>query len=443
MKKIGKFKVCGLLGRGGMGKVYKVEYPVTGKTGALKLLAPNPFLSSIIGEEEIESMFTAEAIKMADLRHPNITEILDFDRSEGKLYYIMEFYCNNLGTMIGESYETEKPSRKISIEKALHYTRQVLSGLSRLHFASIIHRDIKPFNILVTDHDTVKICDLGLSKLRNETFGNHKNLKIGTPYYAAPEQEKDPENVDFTCDLYSTAVMLFRMVTGRLPETGVTNPLEHNKSLDQSWLHFMEKALAINPLERYENAEAMIEALDALGELQKKGEQKTLYQPEPLPVEKLSDRLRSEPLKVKKNEAGTVFKTDVLKRPLKTVSNSFSTADAELVHDKTTRLLWQQSGTRFPVNRKQATNYINMLNKKSYGGFNTWRLPTVNELFSIITGGADCYGIAAVFDENQKWIWSSDRCSFITAWYVSMEMGYVDQNDFSAYYHVKAVCSLG
>ena len=429
-----------------MGKVYKVEYPVTGKTGALKLLDPNPFLTSLIEQKEIEAMFTAEAVNMANLRHPNIAEILDFDACNGKLYYIMEFYCNNLGTMIGESYEIEKPSRKIRVDKAINYTRQILSGLSRLHFASIIHRDIKPFNILVTDHDTIKICDFGLSKLRNETFGSHKSLKIGTPYYAAPEQEADPENVDFTSDLYSAAVILFRMVTGRLPETGDKNPMTYNSELDQSWERFMKKALATDPVKRYESAPAMIDALDALQELQENKQQRHIIVPPLRPDVNTAENhniLRSEPLKISRQEAGSVFKTDDLMRPFQAISNNFSTTHPELVQDDTTGLVWQQRGTRFPVNREQAVNCIEDLNRNHYCGYNKWRLPTINELLSLVaTTHESGYRIEPVFDETQKWLWSCDRCSYITAWYVSLELGYVGCNDFSAYYHVKAVCSL-
>ena len=133
MKKISKYKIRGFLGKGGMGKVYKIEYPVTGKVAALKHLDPNPLLVDLIGMEKIENLFTSEAVTMAKLRHPNIVEIWDYDRFEGKLYYIMDFYCNNLGTMIGESYVTERNSRVISIDKAFHYTGQTLSGLSCLH----------------------------------------------------------------------------------------------------------------------------------------------------------------------------------------------------------------------------------------------------------------------------------------------------------------------
>jgi len=264
MKKIGKYTIHGFLGKGGMGKVYKVEYPVTGKIAALKHLDPNPLLVDLMGMEKIEKRFTSEAVAMANLRHPNIVEIWDYDNFEGKLYYVMDFYCNNLGTIIGESYETEQDSRIISIDKAFHYIEQILSGLSCLHYNNMIHRDIKPFNILVTDFDDAKICDFGLSKLRGEIFNGHKSLKIGTPYYAAPEQEKDPDQINFNADLYSVGVMFYRMSTGHLPDKKHEKASSVNPDLNDEFGDFLSKALSKNPLGRYCSADDMIEDLQRL-----------------------------------------------------------------------------------------------------------------------------------------------------------------------------------
>ena len=154
---------------------------------------------------------------MAGLNHPNIVSIHDYDQDRGKRFYVMDFYANNLGTMMGESYTVESPSRPIPVDRAIGYTRQYLEGIRCLHDAGIVHRDIKPFNLLVTPRDTVKICDFGLSKLRGETDAGPGNLKVGSPYYAAPEQERDPNSVDERADLYPVGVMLYRMLTGRLP----------------------------------------------------------------------------------------------------------------------------------------------------------------------------------------------------------------------------------
>jgi len=244
LKKVGKYKICGLLGRGSMGKVYKVEMPVIGKISALKLLDPNPLLVDLLGAETIQKLFISEAITMASLRHPNIVKIWDFDETKGKPFYTMEYYGNNLGTIIGETYKTEKPSRIIKIDKAIDYTRQTLSGLACLHSAGVVHRDIKPYNILLTDDDTVKICDFGLSKLRGESYSGPSNLKVGSPWYAAPEQEDEPDRVDFSADIYSAGIMLYRMLTGSLPMEEFNPPSKINPDLDETWDAFIQKAIA-------------------------------------------------------------------------------------------------------------------------------------------------------------------------------------------------------
>ncbi|MFH1153315.1 MAG: protein kinase [Pseudomonadota bacterium] len=447
MKKIGKFKVYGLLGKGGMGKVFKIEYPVTQKVCALKLLDPEPVLTSLLGLEAIEEIFTAEAVTMARIRHPHVAEILDFDRFQGKPYYIMDFYCNNLGTTLGESYETEKPSRILSVDKAIHYTRQILEGLSCLHYWSIIHRDIKPFNILLTDQDTVKICDFGLSKLRGETFKGHQSLKIGSPYYASPEQETDPENVDCSADLFSTGVMLYRMLTGRLPITRKERPSSLNPDLDDDWDGFILKAMADQPGDRYGEADDMISDLDQLTRLWQEKKEKICMAPlsllQNLPAKPPQGKLRSEPAKIPKRSAENQFLLDELMRPSIYTANDFKLLSRETVLDRATGLIWQWSGTKFPVNWKGAGDYIRTLNQVQPEGISPWRLPTIPELMTLIcqTPSGQDHCIEAAFDPAQKWLWSADRCTWITAWYVSLDMGFVAANDFSGFYHVKAVCS--
>ncbi|MCU0614498.1 MAG: serine/threonine protein kinase, partial [Desulfobacterales bacterium] len=180
--KIGRYEVCGMLGRGGMSRVYKVKVPVIGKIAALKIMSPDPLLAKLMDTAKLNELFISEAVIMAGLRHANIVDVWDFDEADGNLFYIMDYYCNNLGIIIGETYRTEQPSRVIRLDKAIHYISQILAGLARLHHAGIIHRDIKPFNILVTEQDTIKISDFGLSKLRGETFGGPRNLNVGSPF---------------------------------------------------------------------------------------------------------------------------------------------------------------------------------------------------------------------------------------------------------------------
>jgi serine/threonine-protein kinase len=447
MRKIGKYHIRGLLGRGGMSKVFKVEMPVIGKIVALKLLDPNPLLIDLIGREKIRELFTSEAIKLATLRHPNIVEIWDFGETDGKLFYVMDYYFNNIAIMIGETRRTERTSRIIKLDKAISYTRQTLSGLACLHNAGIVHRDIKPFNLLLTGQETVKICDFGLSKLRGETVAAPVNLKVGSPWYASPEQERNPEDVDFRSDLYATGVTLYRMLTGKLPGQHPERPSRLNPDLDDTWDTFIARSIALKPRERFSSTAEMLAELEKLNNAwQEKKENicriagPRLKQASKLPTTKFN--LRSRAVKVDPRHARKVFSTDNLWRPQTYIQNAFETHPAGIITDRATGVSWQQAGSDYPMNWHQAHKYIEQLNRNQFADRTTWRLPTINELMSLLTetphGEGFC--IERIFDQRQMSLWSSDRRSYTAAWYVMVDMGFVSWQDFSAYYFVRGVC---
>ena len=447
MKKIGKYEVCGLLGKGGMGMVYKVRMPVVGKIVALKLLSPHPNLVALLGEEEIRRQFVTEALTMARLRHPHIVAIWDFHDTEDLAFFVMEYFCNNLGVIIGETYLVEEPSRIVSVDKAIHYTRQILEGLSRLHEAGISHRDVKPYNILVTDQDDVKITDFGLSKLRGETFDGPANLNVGSPYYAAPEQEDDPNQVDARADLYPVGVMLYRMLTGELPIDSFRRLSECNSDLDSRRDDFLLKATAGDREKRFPSAKAMLASLGGLQAAWEKKKERECEMPSVwLPKQDgpaQLERPRSERLKVRPRPAHKAFGADARWRPIQYTDNDFKVNGDGTVTDRATGLMWQQAGSDYPVTWYEAHEYVSQLNEKRFAGRADWRLPTVNELMSLLTdvpkAGDLC--IEPIFDPTERWLWSSDRCSFVAAWYVSVDMGYVSWQDFTCYYYVRAVCS--
>jgi serine/threonine protein kinase len=448
MKKIGKYEVCGLLGKGGMGTVYKVRMPVVGKVVALKLFRPHPDLVTLIGKEEARRYFVTEAVTMAGLRHPNIIAIWDFHDSEDLTFFVMEYLCNNLGLIIGETYRVEEPSRIVSVDKAIDYIRQILVGLSRLHQAGIIHRDIKPFNIMVTDQDTIKIADFGLSKLRGEDFGGPSNLMIGSPYYAAPEQEKDPNRVDARADLYPVGVMLYRMLTGEMPIDSVKKLDQCNPDLDADWDTFILKSISQDRKNRFASAEEMLKALDDLQIAWEKKKEKvceiaTTGLPKNALPEGYRQALRSESMKARPGHAREAFGADPRWRPMHYITNDFQVNADGTVRDKATGLIWQQAGSDYTVTWHEAKSYIQELNKKRFAGRTDWRLPTVNELMSLLTEVPRAWDlcIEPIFDQKARWLWSSDRCSFISAWYVSVNMGYISWQDFSCYYFVRAVSS--
>jgi serine/threonine-protein kinase len=446
MNYIGKYKICGLLGRGGMSKVYKVEIPVIEKIVALKLLDPDPLLVDLIGMKKIRELFISEAAKLASLRHPNIVEIWNFDHFDGKHFYLMDYYFNNLGIMIGETRWTEQPSRLIKLEKAIDWTRQILTGLACLHHAGIIHQDIKPFNLLLTEQEVVKICDFGLSKLRGETISTPSNLKVGSAWYASPEQEDDPERVDFRADLFSTGITLYRMLTGQIPAGSPDAPSRYNPDLDADWDKFMMQSIDPDPEKRFSSAKDMLAQLEVL---EKKWQEKMqlacrvtqLDEHNFKPANSRLLELRKDSVKIASRNARNFFSLDDLWRPLNYISNNFQANPDSSLTDLTTGLTWQQAGSEYPVTWQQAKSFIRALNQQHYAGRTNWRLPTVNELISLLTEAphAEHLCIEPVFDARQTAFWSSDRKSYTAAWYVSVDLGFVHWQDFSACYYVKAV----
>lgn len=123
MNKIGKYKIRGLLGRGGMAKVYMVQIPVIDKIAAIKRLDPRDTLEALMGRDALRDLFIAEARTMAAIRHPNILEVLDYGEADGRPYYLMEYYADNLGAIMGESYRAESASRIIRPDRAYDFLR--------------------------------------------------------------------------------------------------------------------------------------------------------------------------------------------------------------------------------------------------------------------------------------------------------------------------------
>jgi serine/threonine protein kinase len=437
-----------------MSKVYRVSLPVIGNTSALKLLDPHPSLTALLGAEQIRERFSAEARTMASLRHSHIAAIRDFDEVDGKLFYVMEYFSNNLGELIGETYRTEAPTRILSTDKAIHYTRQLLAGVSRLHHDGIIHRDIKPFNLLITEEDSVKICDFGLSTLRGEKTGGPENLKIGSPYYAAPEQERRPDQVGFESDIFSIGVVLYRMVTGQLPYSDTRSlpapPSQLNPDLDSDWDDFVFRAIEKDPRSRSADARKMaadLEKLAAAWTDKKKAicmlAESTVTQTISPPIPEKTPP-RSSGIKVPPRFAGKVFQTDSLWQPLRYSRPLFHELTPLLLTDSDRGLLWQQAGSEYPFSWQEAHAYIDQLNRWRYEGLDSWRLPTVEELMTLLTPPKhNDICLPPIFDTKQKWLWSSDRSSFTAAWYISLELGFVAKNDFSALYYAKAVASVG
>lgn len=450
MKTIGRYEIIGLLGRGGMGKVYKVRLPVLDKVAALKCLEPSWQLAELMGMDKLKEKFIFEAKIIANLRHPNILDVWNLEEENGKLRYLMDYFSHNLGVMIGETYWADSPSRIIRIERAVNYTTEILQGLCRLHHAGIIHRDIKPFNMMITDQDSVKIADFGLSKVRGESSDFPKHLMIGTKFYAAPEQEAAPDAVDFSADIYSVGVILYRMLTGTLPQNSAQPPSRFNQDMDADWDAFILKAIAPKPAQRFSGANAMLTELRLLYRLFREKQEKSCRILETQAHKSDSStrsaqekiRLRADEITVTSQHAKAVFKLNELWRPLEYIQNQLKPDADGVIIDNTTGLVWQQSGSEYPQTLSEAQSYIGFLNETRFGGYANWRLPTIDELISLLKPSppGEDFCFESLFDNRQKWIRSVDRRSLKSGWYVNVELGFVATHNIADLLYTKAVC---
>ncbi len=362
----------------------------------------------------------------------------------------MEYFPRNLGVIMGEAYWADKPSRILRVGKAVDYILETLEGLSGLHQEGIVHQDIKPFNLMLTDSDTIKITDFGLSKRRGENLTSPTKMMIGTPYYAAPEQIESPENADNRVDLYSVGIMLYRMLTGVLPQKPFESPGTLNPELDPGWDALILKSIHHDPDRRFQDAESMINEIQTHYQDFKNQKQMACEGPGDLfarPVRK--DRsdpviLRSKSERVLAKHAKSVFKIDESHRPQQYLENNHGTAKDGVIVDGNTNLAWQQSGSETPLQWDQAKQYIIRLNQQKFGEYENWRLPTINELLSLLIppppGEDFCF--QSQMSSVQKWIWSGDTRSKRAAWFVDVEMGFVASSDILDCYYVKAVCSI-
>ncbi len=219
---IGNYLVIQKLGEGGMGSVYLAEHPQIGKKVALKVLH-----SEFSANEDVTKRFFNEARAVNDIGHPNIVDIIDYgviSAGGGRdqlVYFIMEYLAGGTLSALIRQHSPLPPERSFSIGM------QVADALAASHKMGIIHRDLKPDNIILSqrgrDTDFVKLLDFGIAKLTGDAKGSSQTragIVMGTPAYMSPEQCEGRGNVDHRTDVYALGIVLYEMLTGRVPFIG-------------------------------------------------------------------------------------------------------------------------------------------------------------------------------------------------------------------------------
>src|SRR5205085_2733886 len=261
---IGKYRIVGQLGRGGMGTVYKAVDQTLDREVAIKVLNPE------LADTHIIKRFRAEATTLAKLNHPEIATIYELLRFETNLLIVMEF-------VHGETLERISVRvGALSPECAAYLISKILSALEHAHRAGIVHCDIKPANIMVTERGWVKIMDFGTARVRGAEHGTADGYMMGTPAYMSPEQVLGQE-LDGRADLYAVGVVFYRLLTGTLPfhaDTAIAmvqkqisdtpTPLSAHREGLPAWCEaILQRALAKSPADRFQTAEEFRDALSA------------------------------------------------------------------------------------------------------------------------------------------------------------------------------------
>lgn len=264
-QKLGDYEILGILGAGGMGKVYKVRNTISDRVEAMKILLPD-----LAGQKELADRFLREIKVLASLHHPNIAALRTALTLDNQLVMIMEF-------VDGVTLSSRLNQGAIPPALAVKYIDQVLDALSYAHKQNIIHRDIKPANMMLTPDGTVKLMDFGIARSASDRSLTMTGTTLGSLNYMPPEQVKgDP--ADNRSDLYSLGVSLYEMVTGQLPFTAESNyammaahlqevpkpPIVLRPGIPQTLNQIIVMALAKDPGQRFQSADAFRGALKSV-----------------------------------------------------------------------------------------------------------------------------------------------------------------------------------
>jgi serine/threonine protein kinase len=264
---LGKYRVLEALGRGGMARVYRAYHPQLDRYVAIKVLR-----SDLVEEEEFLARFKREARAVAALRHPNIVQVYDFDVRSGLYFMVMELLEGD--TLRRRLNDYQAQGEKMPLGEVVRILLDVLEGLAYAHSEDMIHRDVKPANILLTRRGQAVLTDFGIAQIIGGTRYTVSGALMGTLSYMAPEQGLEGQ-CDARSDIYSLGIVFYEMLTGEPPfdaETPlaillkhVNDPLPLPRKMVPSIPKWLErvvlKSLAKRPADRYQSAEEMSAAL--------------------------------------------------------------------------------------------------------------------------------------------------------------------------------------
>jgi len=291
-----RYEILEVIGEGGMAVVYKAFCHRLNRYDAVKIMRED-----MAGDEEFRRRFCAESHAIAMLSHPNIVAVYDVSHTDDIEYIVMELID---GITLKQYMDKRK---RLAWKEALHFTRQIAKALSHAHERGIIHRDIKPQNIMLLKDGTIKVADFGIAALENEIH-EQSGEAIGSVHYIAPEQARG-ECPDARSDIYSLGILMYEMLTGNLPYDGNSlgeiavkhmnaNPTPpHTLAADipPELERITLKAMCADLSQRYQSAAALVEELESFANTQaskEETEEKELEHPAVMPVRSISELSR-------------------------------------------------------------------------------------------------------------------------------------------------------
>lgn len=273
-----RYEIIRILGEGGMANVYLAFDTILERNVAVKVLR-----GDLANDEKFVRRFQREALSASSLSHPNIVEVYDVGEDDGIYYIVMEYIeGKHLKQLL-------KRRGKLTLEEAVDIMLQVTDGMACAHDSYIIHRDIKPQNIMIEDNGLVKITDFGIAMALNSTQLTQTNSVMGSVHYLPPEQANGKGST-VKSDIYSLGILMYELLTGSVPfkgDTAVEIALKHmkekipsirkqNPTIPQSVENIVLKATAKNPKNRYDNVRDMYKDLQTA--LQRDNEKRLVYE---------------------------------------------------------------------------------------------------------------------------------------------------------------------
>jgi serine/threonine-protein kinase len=269
-KTLDKYQITERIGHGGMGDVYKAYDPDLARDVVIKVMLPHLAL-----DDNFSARFRREAQAIASLRHPNVIQIYGFGQQDAICYMVME-YIPGCDLRI-KMHEIWGKNEKMSISTALRIFSNIGAALSYAHNNNVLHRDVKPSNVMLNSSGEAILTDFGLAKIMAGTE-NKDSTSIGTPAYMAPEKANQEYPIDHRADIYSLGVVLYEMLTGQTPFEGdnpwailyqhqykpMPDPRRYRSEIPEGLVQVLEKALAKTPERRYQSVEAMSRDLEAV-----------------------------------------------------------------------------------------------------------------------------------------------------------------------------------